>query len=1776
MKITINRLLFSTFFILILFSGLISASAQPVSVIHLREHTITVKNNASSWLDSSSKLRSATPVQTIIQFSTIPGDEQKAEYAASGIDIKTYIGDNAYIALVRPAQSLSGLRSAQLNAVVSMQPEWKVPAYIIKKIANKQDNIELLLSFFRDIDAAAIKQWITASGAAIVPGNLEKFNRYKVSVPANKVLQLANWYGLEYINPITNNEPLDRESKAQEGATIANAPVSLGGYGLLGDGVTIGIGDNVSGFFHTDLVDRIINYNPARITHHGVHINGIVGSAGIVDPKAEGMAPHATIINHLYDNILANTAVCLQDHHMTITNNSYAVIVGDTSYSGTYDTYAQLSDELALQYNTVQHVFAAGNDGNLNRPPYPLGFATVTGGYQPGKNNIVVTSTTKWYVNAGDGSRGPVNDGRLKPDMTADGADVFSTIDFTGYLTAGGTSMASPQVAGALGLLSQRYKQSHGNTDPRADVLKTIMLNGTTDIGNPGPDYRYGFGFLNLQHSLEILDSNRYATNNIAQGNQQAININVPPNTAQLKVMLCWNDAAASPLSAKQLINDLDLTVQEPSATIHKPLILDPTPANILNNATEGDDHLNNVEQVTINNPPAGIYTAKVSGYNQPAGNQDYVLAYDFILAGIKLTYPMSQSTALANDSLRIYWEASDDANAFTLQYSTDNGSNWTTIDNNIPAAQRYYTWAVPNISSGRCKMQLLRNNTSLVSVSGTFAINPKPILRLDSVQCPGYIRINWDTVANTTAYEVMRKMEPAMRSVDTVTATNYTFSGLATDSTYYIAIRPIIDGIGGYRSIAVFRKPDSGTCAGNFTNGDLAIEGIDSPGNGRKFTGSELNNAVNMTVHVRNLDDAPCSNYQFAYRLNTGAWQTFNAPFTLPANSDTLITIPSGLDLSAIGVYTVTVAIKNLSISDPVSQNDTVTKVVRQLPNDPLDLTNTFADGFESMDSFSLFRDSVGISPNAHWDYMNTSRDTARLRTRINDSIAITGTRSISMDVDRNMPGAQNYLLGTFNLSAYDTASTEIRIDYDYMISGKPKFSSGNDVWVRAADNDNLPWILIKRYDTASIPGQVYTSGTLSLTDAMKTCFQNFGTALQVRIGQRDSNLIAMKTYGNGMTIDNFRMYVIQHDVQLLGVVSPLPVECGLPSTVPLSVRVYNSVNTTQANVAIYYKLDNAPVVSETINSISGKDTIVYTFSQDMQLTAQGAHTLNVWIVAPGDGYPANDTIANYVFHNEPLITAYPYLEDFEASDGYWYSDGINNSWEYGTPASPKIDKAASGANAWKTNLDGNYNNLETSFLYSPCFDISGLTSPMLSFSMASDIENCGGTLCDAAIVEYSFDGISWSLLGLNGQGTNWYNEPNFQLWNLQNATRWHVASIPLPQGNTVRLRFSFHSDQGTNREGLAIDDIHIFDLVHPVYDEGTTGVVTHAVNGTQWIDFLQSNKELGSIQPNGQDLGNTGMAMYTHAEAANSTATQYLFPRNYTITPAQQPGNNTAVRLYILDSEVLSVINDTSCPSCSKPRDAYSLGVTKYTDANGNNINGSLTDNSGGSYTYYPYTSVKWVPYDKGYYAELNVSSFSEFWFNDGGPTGTIDINTPYLTFNAYKITHDNVKAEWASAIDTSVTQYELQRSYNDTAFAAIYNTAALHQPAPTYTYVDTPVVADGSSVYYRLRYTLLNGNFYYSPTRRVDWLADSEAILYPNPVHDGNIYINWAADAGTQMQVAVTNEIGKVIYKNTFTAATYNNTTHISLFRPGSGVYFVKLYIGDKKHVYKIVCW
>lgn len=1350
------------------------------------------------------------PCQVLLQFHQLPSAETRNYLKEHGVVFADYIPDNAYIAILQSKPEATIFTS--IKYVADVLPEWKIRATSINSSAKQRSTrvVEVDVNIFDMVSMQQLLHQLERVDASIIKDRLSTMGYCHVSIPEANMHMLAEWYGVRYISPHAEDHALGAEANAITRGHIAKAPVASGGYDLKGEGTAIGIGDNVSGIYHIDLLDRIVNFNPGPYDYHGLHISGIAGGAGIVDPKGEGMAPAATLTNHFFSDVLQATPHIFSQYGVSATNNSYSAFRGSCEYAGTYDGISNGLDKLSLSYDKVLHVFAAANDGLFDCSPFIQGFATIAGGYQTAKNAIVVGSADKQFVNAVTSSRGPTKDGRLKPEITAIGVDVNSTAINNEYVEKRGTSMACPQVAAAAALLTERFRKAKGVTSPRSDVLKALLINGARDIGIPGPDFSYGFGIMDVERSIVMLDSTRYITGSVNNTGQMSYNIIVPQGVSTLKILAYWHDEAASPMSQKQLVNDIDLEVNTPGGTVHYPLVPDHTAANVDQPAVEQPDKLNNCEQVTINNPSAGNYTIFIKGATIPSGNKNFVVAYDYLPNGITVKNPHGGMPVKADDSLYIYWDAPGNNGTFTIEFSNNIGGSWVELANNIPATQRHYKWITPNVNSARCRIRVRRNAEQ--GESDIFVMNRQPELKLSDIQCPGYVQIEWDLVPGAINYEVMRKAGPALVSVDTVAAGSYIFSGLNLDSTYWVAMRPIIDGVGGYRSLAISRKPDDGDCTGPISDGDIMIDNIFSPQTGRKFTATELSGNHVLKIRIRNLDDARCDSFRVSYNLNNSGWvdQVFTDGIAEMAQRS--VTVP-GLNLAAIGDYTLAIAIENLHMVDKVGINDTIVHYFSQLPNDPVTLD--FSYGFEDVNAFESIKDTMGVGESRRWDYQRTT-DTGRIRSLVlGNNTTISGNYSISMDAYKNCPGNYNGFKGTFNMGAYSVADEEVRLEFDYILHGVPSKQNGNEVFVRGSDLKALHSAYKYNVESANV-GRVQNSGSISLNDVLLDVGDDFSASTQIEFGQSDSSVIGNRSFGKGLTFDNVRIYTVQNDIQLLSIVAPENFGCGITGSVPLTVKLRNGVNNALTDIAVSYRLDNGAVVTEVLASLAAKTTVDFTFNTLLPIEEFGAHSLDVWVSANGDSYLKNDSLLNYVIRNQPIITTYPYDENFESGDGYWYAEGINSSWEYGTPAATGISEAASGSKAWVTKLDGNYNDNERSFLYSPCFDLSTLDKPKLRFMVALDIENCEDVFCDGAYVEYTLDGESWQKLGEPNKGTNWYNDTSFFAWTLEDNTMWRVAETELPANiPQVQLRYGLYSDGGSTREGIGVDDIRIYNEV-------------------------------------------------------------------------------------------------------------------------------------------------------------------------------------------------------------------------------------------------------------------------------------------------------------------------------------------------------------------------
>src|SRR5690606_31673975 len=162
--------------------------------------------------------------------------------------------------------------------------------------------------------------------------------------------------------------------------------------------------------------------------------------------------------------------------------------------------------------------------------------------HKQAKNCMTVGNLTYQDVLANSSSRGPARDGRIKPDICAVGSSVNSTVDPNTYALKTGTSMSCPGVAGTLAQLYHAYKDLNSNNNPQSALIKAAVLNTGDDLGNAGPDYKYGWGRINARRAYNLLQSNQYLLDTVANAASKNHIITVPAGTAELRVMVYWAD----------------------------------------------------------------------------------------------------------------------------------------------------------------------------------------------------------------------------------------------------------------------------------------------------------------------------------------------------------------------------------------------------------------------------------------------------------------------------------------------------------------------------------------------------------------------------------------------------------------------------------------------------------------------------------------------------------------------------------------------------------------------------------------------------------------------------------------------------------------------------------------------------------------------------------------------------------------------------------------------------------------------------------------------------------------------------------------------------------------------------------------------------------------------------------------------------------------------------------------------------------------------------------
>ena len=527
--------------------------------------------------------------------------------------------------------------------------------------------------------------------------NDDMLRKATVAGVPEKIRSGESIYRLVYID--ASGKPVyEADHNSDAIATVSANEVHQGGslnLNLSGSGLRAYVWE-VSGLprlSHQEFGGRVVAGESDGLSSHATHVAGTIANSGI-DAEAKGFAFAANVTAYTSSNAeseMANAAA----NGAIVSNHSYGTICGwkddqwrgDPSIStqedykfGRYASKASSWDNIAYANPFYTIVKSAGNDrndtGDGSYPddgPYdtvgPRGSAKnvitvgavrdLNNGYTGNPSDVLMTSFSGW---------GPVDDGRIKPDLVSNGQSVYSSDsgNDTDYRRRSGTSMATPGITGSVVLLQELNQNVTGNL-LRSATVKALLIHTADEAGtNDGPDYQFGWGLANIESAAKVILDHQSQEMIIEETLQQnaTYTLSFTAGDEPIKVSLVWTDPAGANAPEvldwpnPNLVNDLDVAITSNGNTYY-PWTLDPL--NPANAATRNVRNFrDNVEVLQIDNPVAGqTYTISVTHQGNLQNNaQAFSLIVD---RGNSETCDQPHTlgaNAITDTSATIFWEA--------------------------------------------------------------------------------------------------------------------------------------------------------------------------------------------------------------------------------------------------------------------------------------------------------------------------------------------------------------------------------------------------------------------------------------------------------------------------------------------------------------------------------------------------------------------------------------------------------------------------------------------------------------------------------------------------------------------------------------------------------------------------------------------------------------------------------------------------------------------------------------------------------------------------------------------------------------------------------------------------------------------------------------------------------------------------------------------------------------------------------------------------------------
>ena len=715
----------------------IAASAKP---IRLQNETIQPGATRAA-LTTENKIPSDALV--LVQFAGPLQSEWRSQLESLGVQLLQYVPEDAFIA------DLNGASPEQLRAYdfVAWLGEYRSEHKIHRALtratpgtntqarsaAPESIPVSILLSpGARAADAQNARGLLNRIGQE---SRLRSGTVLRGEINPDQLQSLARSRAVLWIEPAPKIKLFDEVSSdivAGEGVLGQTLMQSLGYDGA---GVTVAVADSGldsgdTNFLHPDIEGRvkaIFHYGTVGQLEdgsdehsHGTHVAGIIagnGATGEVDENGFlfglGVAPGASLIGQRIFDAVGGYAPPPSFETLTRDAKRAGADIGSNSWGddtqGRYDLSAMEFDELvrdadALTPGDQPYIleFSAGNAGPGGQTigsPAVAKNVIATGAAQNDRPDLLIYGDGPDAM-ADFSSRGPCEDGRIKPDITAPGTWIASLRSVyaddnnawgeisQNYMYQGGTSQAGPHVSGAAAVFVQYWRQLHTNATPSPALVKAALINSATDMdetaigsieidedgepievgfpqdANPLPNMDEGWGRVDLPNLIGSTKNYQFVDQSVLLMNNQHFEqrILVGNSAEPLKITLAYTDVPGSPVTVPALVNDLDLEVLAPDGQVYH--------GNQFNAGesipdVSGFDTINNVEAVHLSAPVAGEYIVRIRARtvpmdarsDSPGVDQDFALVVSgsFALPGTGIvTFDRRVYTAPSTMNLRL------------------------------------------------------------------------------------------------------------------------------------------------------------------------------------------------------------------------------------------------------------------------------------------------------------------------------------------------------------------------------------------------------------------------------------------------------------------------------------------------------------------------------------------------------------------------------------------------------------------------------------------------------------------------------------------------------------------------------------------------------------------------------------------------------------------------------------------------------------------------------------------------------------------------------------------------------------------------------------------------------------------------------------------------------------------------------------------------------------------------------------------------------------------